>query len=229
MKKTFFVIGILLQLSVVVFAQEPDSMRYFVERFTDSTLSASERRIAGLKIRSLQKARYLNSKKDTGGADTLIASIEQQVVMGITQVESTIKQLCEILSDPTLSNYVKWRALNILSKMNTYKADSTLIANIDSFHYLSEHPGGSGGEIAWRYPCFSLIDQKSSLNYSLLTPIIDNLATSKNEDELYLIQILFENIFSNEQLLKTWLEAWIARTDNPIMITNFESIKNIKK
>jgi hypothetical protein len=52
MQKTFYVAAMLL-LSASATAQEPDSMRYYVRQFADSTLSADDRRIAGQKIWAL--------------------------------------------------------------------------------------------------------------------------------------------------------------------------------
>lgn len=221
--------AILLLLTSVAGAQEQDSLKYFVERFTDSTLSASERSVAGQKIRSIQNVRYLSSSHDRIEADTLLRYAEQRMVAGLVQNEAITRQIGRILADSTVSNPVKSRALGILSKMNTCQADSILIANIDVLHYLGEPPGGAGGEIEWLYPCFSLLEQKSGLNYSLLTPIISNLTTLKNETELYLIHLLLENIFSDERLLNVWIETWLAGAYNPIVVTNLEALVNLKK
>jgi hypothetical protein len=60
-------------------------------------------------------------------------------------------------------------------------------------------------------------------------PIISNLKTSKTEDETLLLRALLENIFPVERLLGTWLDAWIAGADDPVMVANLEAIKNVEK
>lgn len=229
MQKTFYVAAMLL-LSASATAQEPDSMRYYVRQFADSTLSADDRRIAGQKIWALQKTRHLKSEKEAAGdGDSLILDIEQRVAARLATAEATTDQICSILQDPTSHNSVKLRALAALSALNTYRADSVLVSKIDKFNYLGEPPGSAGGEIDWMYPCFGILVKKSGRNYSLLMPIISNLKTSKTEDETLLLRALLENIFPVERLLGTWLDAWIAGADDPVMVANLEAIKNVEK
>jgi len=227
MKNPFSIIFFVLLFANIASAQELDSMKYFVERFSDNTLNAEERRAAGLKIRAFQKARYLKSKTEPG-ADSLLL-LEKQAAAGFVQINLATERLYSMLSDTSLENAVRWKALNALAQINTYQADSILVANIDDFNYLDDHPGGAGGEIRWMYPCFSLLDQKAAFNYALLKPVFDNLSTAKTENELYFIQQLLLDIFSDERLVQVWAEAMLARTDDPVVAKNFESLKRIKK
>lgn len=206
-------------------AQEPDSMKYFVERFTDSKLSAEERRHAGLKIKQLQEDRYLKSKNESGIVDTLLLLSEKQATEGFVQVELATKQLYAILSDTVIDRSTRWRALNALAQINSYRTDSILIANIDDFNYFGEYPNGAGGEVAWMYPCFDLLHKKAALNYTLLNPILDNLSTEKTENELYFIRQLLVDIFSDEPLVLAWIYARLTRSDDPIVAKNFELLK----
>lgn len=227
MKNSCNTVFIALFFVNMIIAQEIDSMKYYVKCFSNNALSAEERRTFGLKIRALQKSRYLKLKNKSD-VDTLLLW-EKQVAVGWNQIDHATEQLYSTISDTSLENLTRSKALSVLANINTDKADSILVANIDDFNYLGEHPNGAGGEIEWIYPCFSLLNQKSAFNYRLLKPVLDNLSSIKTENELYFIQLLLLNIFNDEHLLKVWAEVILAHTDDPVVAKNFESLKNIKK
>ena len=210
------------------FSQETDSIKYYVNRFADRTLSEEKRKEAGLKIRDLQKERYFQSKRETAG-DTLLPDIEERIAAGFRQIDTATEQLITIISNVDLNNAVRWKALRAVSHINTIMADSFLVANIDRFNYLGEHPGGAGGEIDWIYPCFGLLSSKSALNYTLIKPILGNLHTRKTESELYFIDMLLLGIFGKEESVRLWEDHMLGHAKNFVFSKNLESLRDIKK
>lgn len=202
-------------------------MKYYLQCFSNNALSAEERRAFGLKIRALQKSRYAKLKNTSDG-DTLLLW-EKQAALGWHRIDRVTDQLYSTISDTSLENLTRRKALHALANINTDKADSILVAHIDDFNYLGEYPNGAGGETDWMYPCFSLLNQKSASNYGLIKPVMANLSSIKTENELYFIQLVLLNIFSDENLLKAWAEGMLARTDDPVVAKNFKSLKNLKK
>jgi hypothetical protein len=153
MKNLYCTTLLIFLFANAAFSQETDSMKYYVNRFADRTLSEQERKEAGLKIRALQKERYFQSKRETAG-DTLLPDLEGRIAAGFRQIDAATEQLIAIVSNVELNNAVRWNALRAVSQVNTVMADSFLVANIDRFNYLGEHPGGAGGEIEIKQPGF---------------------------------------------------------------------------
>ncbi|MCC6600744.1 MAG: hypothetical protein IT223_08730 [Crocinitomicaceae bacterium] len=210
------------------FSQETDSMKYYVNRFADRTLSEQGRKEAGLKIRRLQKERYFQSKREAAG-DTLLPYLEDQIAAGFRQIDAATEQLIAIVSNVEINNAVRWKALRTLSQINTFMADSFLVANIDRLNYLGEYSGGSSGEIDWMYPCFGLLSSKSALNYTLIKPILSNLHTPKTESELYFIDMLLLGIFGTEESVRLWEDHMLSNAENFVISKNLESLRDIKK
>lgn len=210
------------------FSQETDSLKYYINRFTDQTLTERERKEAGLKIRDMQRERYFRSKRETAG-DTLILGLEGQIRAGFQQIDAATEQLMAIASNVEINNAVRWKALRTLSEINTFMADSFLVANIDYIHNLGEYTGGSSGEIEFYYPCFGLLRSKAALNYSLIRPILCNLHTPKSESELYLINIILSYAIGSEKLLRYWEDFMLSNPEYFAIYKNLESLRNIKK
>ncbi|MCB0573049.1 MAG: hypothetical protein KDC61_00585 [Saprospiraceae bacterium] len=228
MKYLFCAALLLFLFANAAFSQETDSMKYYVNRFTDRTLSEKEHKEAGRKIRDLQKERYFRSKSELAG-DTLLPGLERRIAAGFQQIDAATEQLIAIVSNTDLSNAVRWKALYTVSQVNTYMADSFLIANIDRFNYLGEHPGTAGGEIDWMYPCFGLLSGKAALNYALVKPILGNLNVSKTEPELSFIKMLLLSIFGKEESVRLWEDLMLANAENFVISKNLESLREIKK
>lgn len=205
------------------FSQEPDSMKYYLNRFKDQTLSEQERKVAGNKIADLQKESYFRLKRETAG-DTLILGLEGQIAAGVRQIDAATEQLIAIVSNVEINNGVRWKALRILSEINTFMADSFLVANIDYIHNLGEYTGGSSGEIEFYYPCFGLLRSKAALNYSLIRPILCNLHTPKSESELYFINIILSYAIGSEKLLRYWEDFMLSNPEYFAIYKNLESL-----
>ena len=228
MKDLYCTALLLFLFANAAFAQETDSMKYYVNRFADRTLSEQERKEAGLKIRALQKERYFQSKRETAG-DTLLPDLEGRIAAGFRQVDAATEQLIAIVSNANLNNAVRWNALRAVSQVNTVMADSFLVANIDRINYLGEYSGGSGGEIDWMYPCFGLLSRKSAQNYTLIKPILGNLHTPKTESELYFIDMLLLGIFGTEESVRIWEDHMLGNAENFVITKNLETLREIKK
>jgi hypothetical protein len=228
MKDLYCTIFLIFLFANAAFSQETDSMKYYVNRLTDRTLSKQERKEAGLKIRGLQKERYFQSKRQTA-RDTLLPDLEGRIVAGFRQIDAATEQLIAIVSNVDLSNAVRWKALRAVSQINTVMADSFLVANINHFNYLGEYPGSAGGEIDWMYPCFWLLSSKAALNYTLIKPVLCNLHTPKTESELYFIDMLLLGIFGKEASVRLWEDHMLGNAENFVISKNLESLRDIKK
>ncbi|MBK8557065.1 MAG: hypothetical protein IPL65_15410 [Lewinellaceae bacterium] len=193
-------------------------MGYYVKRFRDKTLSEQEHKEVGLKIRAIQKERYFQSKREIIG-DTLLPNLKDQITDGFRQIDAATEQLIAIVSNVEVNSAARWEALRTLAQINTFPADSFLVANIDRIHQLGEYSGGSSGEIEWMYPCFGLLSSKSTFNYTLIKPILSNLPPPKTESELYFINILLLGIFGKEESLRLWENYMLDNAENFVTAT----------
>jgi hypothetical protein len=228
MKNLYCTALLIILFANAAFSQETDSMKYYVNRFADRTLSEQERKEAGQKIRDLQRERYFRSKREAVG-DTLPPDLEGQIAAGFRQIDAATEQLMAIASNVEINNAVRWKALRTLSEINTFMADSFLVANIDYIHNLGEYTGGSSGEIDFYYPCFGLLSSKSARNYTLIKPILSNLHTPKTESELYFIDMLLLGIFGTKESVRLWEDHMLSNPEYFTIYKNLESLINIKK
>ncbi|MCB9315198.1 MAG: hypothetical protein H6569_03585 [Lewinellaceae bacterium] len=141
------------------------------------------------------------------------------------EIDSMTALLFAIVESEKLRKPDRLYALGTLAATQTFLADSLLIANIEHFNFISEHPDGAGDEFDWMFPCFAVLSKKCSGNFNLVKPIMSNLHSPQTETALFLIKQLLVAIFSNEEILHIWLDTQIANSGNQIFIQNLTLLK----
>lgn len=220
--RLFCIFLLVFNIASIAKSQNSDSLDYYIQIFKNKNLPPEQRQTAGLKIRKFQALGYHNNLPNKKLDTTSLLAIAE-IKETLLKSDSILEFLILSALDTSLENGIRLNSLKLLNTLNSLKADSFLIANIDKLNYL-KYPDTSGDEIEAMFPCFSLLSSKSENNYSLIKPIFSNLNILKTEGELYRISHILIRISNPEIAIKILEEYSYENFDNSILAKNIDSL-----
>jgi hypothetical protein len=208
MKRLFFCIFNLSLVTCCHSQSVTDSTEIYFKLTQDTTLSEQKRLEYSRKLFKAQMAIFEIGRPKYKRLDLKALKKKQADIN--RQTDSLYQVLSAFVRDTAGEPNDKQKALSLLADMNTYKADSFLVACMEDLTQLGDFPSDSnaGNDEPYDYPCFYWVAKKSVENYSLLEPILANLNVLRDKEKLYFYSLLIDAVFWSDDMMEIWFKQF---------------------
>lgn len=209
---------------------QEDSLNIWVREIRKPELTASEKKVIGQKIMTIQQKRYhaaVEKQERDAVANYLWIDTLALLPPLFNEVnDSILVALASVAQDIDTRKDVRLNALRKIASLNTPEANLFLLDKMSDIMHL-EYATGADGELNANYPCFALIVPKAPNNWGLITPIFGTLHREKNEDELLLLAYLLEAISDGSTALRIVDFHLEKESGNELFSNNLNQIKQL--
>jgi hypothetical protein len=220
-------VGLLLDCKCL--AQNPaDSALILLRILTDTTLSKEKRKEIGRQLARIDREFLFNTNKYKYKKLNPVY-IRNKLHSVQAQSDSLFRVLSAFARDTMSEPDDRQKALDLLAEMNTFRADSFLVACMADLCCMGEYD--IKNEIPYFFPCYDRLMRKGD-GYRLLDPILANLNVVQSEKTLKYYKHLITQALQYSGVIDAWLEPfqdmyWATARENHPMEVNMKIIKKM--